>query len=416
MENYMNNMGVLAKKASRKLLQMDTITKNKILNEMATALLENMDFIQKENKKDLTLGKEKGLTSAFIDRLTLTEDRIIGMAKGIRTIINLNDPIGETLNGFRHENGMEISQIRVPLGVIGMIFESRPNVTVDAAVLSLKSGNAIILRGGSDALHSNMALAKVIIGAGVKVGLPVGAIQLVENTDRNCVTELITMNKFVDVIIPRGGKGLKQAILKGASVPVIETGAGLCHTYVDSKANIEMATDIIVNAKTSRPGVCNAMETLLIHNDTVSKLLPKLGEKLEKLGVEVRADERAIKYLNNATPTTTEDWNTEYLDLILSIKTVDSIDEAIDHIDTYSTKHSEAIITEDYENSQIFLKSVDSASVYINASTRFTDGSVFGFGGEIGISTQKLHARGPMGIKELTSVKYIIRGNGQIRV
>ncbi len=415
MENYMNNMGTLAKKASRELLQIDTTTKNKILEEMATALLDNIDFIQKENKKDLLKGKEKGLTSAFIDRLTLTEDRIIGMAKGIQTIINLKDPIGEILSGFRHENGMEISQIRVPLGVIGMIFESRPNVTVDAAVLSLKSGNAIILRGGSDALHSNMALAKVIIEAGRKVGLPVGAIQLVENTDRNCVTQLITMNKFVDVIIPRGGKGLKQAILNNASVPVIETGAGLCHTYVDNKANIDMALDIIVNAKTSRPGVCNAMETLLIHKDTVSILLPRLGDLLDSLGVEVRGDKRAIKYLNNATPTTDEDWNTEYLDLILSIKTVDSIEDAITHIDTYSTKHSEAIITEDYENSQKFLKSVDSAAVYINASTRFTDGSVFGFGGEIGISTQKLHARGPMGIKELTSVKYIIRGNGQIR-
>ncbi|MGB6127702.1 MAG: glutamate-5-semialdehyde dehydrogenase [Psychrilyobacter sp.] len=415
MKNYMNNMGILAKKASRKLLKMDTTTKNNILEEMAKELLNNVEFIKIENEKDLIKGKKNGLTPAFIDRLTLTEERIHGMAQGIRTLIALDDPIGETLSGFRHENGMEISQIRVPLGVIGMIFESRPNVTVDAAVLSLKSGNAIILRGGSDALCSNMALAKVITEAGKKLGLPNGAIQLIENIDRNCVTELITMNDFIDVIIPRGGKGLKKAILANASVPVIETGAGLCHTYVDSNADLKMAIDIIINAKTSRPGVCNAMETLLVHNHSLSKLLPSLGEKLVDLGVEIRADERSIKYLPNAIPTTDSDWNTEYLDLILSIKTVDSIDEAIKHIDTHSTKHSEAIISENYKNTQKFLREVDSAAVYVNASTRFTDGGAFGFGGEIGISTQKLHARGPMGIKELTSVKYIIRGDGQIR-
>jgi glutamate-5-semialdehyde dehydrogenase len=415
MKEYMNNMGVSAKKASRKLLQMDTTTKNNILEEMAKELLNNMEFIKSENKKDLIKAKENGLTPAFIDRLTLTEERIHGMAQGIRTIIGLDDPIGETLSGFRHENGMEISQIRVPLGVIGMIFESRPNVTVDAAVLSLKSGNSIILRGGSDALCSNIALAKVITQAGKKLGLPHGAIQLIESIDRDCVHELITMNNFIDVIIPRGGKGLKQAILAKASVPVIETGAGLCHTYVDHSADLKMAIDVIINAKTSRPGVCNAMETLLVHNDSISKLLPSLGEKLGELGVEIRADERSIKYLANAIPASDSDWNTEYLDLILSIKTVDSIDEAIKHIDIYSTKHSEAIISETYRNTQKFLREVDSAAVYINASTRFTDGGAFGFGGEIGISTQKLHARGPMGIKELTSVKYIIRGDGQVR-
>ena len=415
MKEYMNSMGISAKKASRELLQMDTTTKNNILEEMAKELLNNIEFIKSENKKDLIKAKENGLTPAFIDRLTLTEERIHGMAQGIRTIIGLDDPIGETLSGFRHENGMEISQIRVPLGVIGMIFESRPNVTVDAAVLSLKSGNSIILRGGSDALCSNIALAKVITQAGLKLGLPEGAIQLIESIDRDCVHELITMNNFIDVIIPRGGKGLKQAILAKASVPVIETGAGLCHTYVDHSADLKMAIDIIINAKTSRPGVCNAMETLLVHNDSISKLLPSLGEKLGELGVEIRADERSIKYLANAVPASDSDWNTEYLDLILSIKTVDSIDEAIKHIDTYSTKHSEAIISETYRNTQKFLREVDSAAVYINASTRFTDGGAFGFGGEIGISTQKLHARGPMGIKELTSVKYIIRGDGQIR-
>ena len=415
MKTYMNNMGMLAKKASRKLLQMDTITKNNILEEMAKELINNIEFIKTENEKDLIKGREKGLTSAFIDRLTLTEERIYGMAEGIRTLISLDDPIGEILSGFRHENGMEISQIRVPLGVIGMIFESRPNVTVDAAVLSLKSGNSIILRGGSDAIYSNMALAKIITEAGKKLGLPDGAIQLIENTDRSCVNELITMNNFVDVIIPRGGKGLKQTILSGASVPVIETGAGLCHTYVDSCADLKMAINIIINAKVSRPGVCNSMETLIVHNDSISKLLPSLGEKLGNLGVEIRADERSIKYLANALPATESDWDTEYLDLILSIKTVDSIDEAIKHIDTYSTKHSESIISENYKNTQKFLREVDSAAVYINASTRFTDGGAFGFGGEIGISTQKLHARGPMGIKELTSVKYIIRGEGQIR-
>jgi glutamate-5-semialdehyde dehydrogenase len=415
MKEYMNNMGILAKTASRKLLQMDTTTKNNILEEMAKELLNNMEFIKKENEKDLVKGREKKLTPAFIDRLTLTEERIKGMAQGIRTIIGLDDPIGETLSGFRHENGMEISRIRVPLGVIGMIFESRPNVTVDAAVLGLKSGNSIILRGGSDAFCSNMALAKIITEAGKKLGLPNGAIQLIENTDRNCVNQLITMNNFIDVIIPRGGKGLKQAILAKATVPVIETGVGLCHIYVDQCADLKMALDIIVNAKTSRPGVCNAMETLLVHSNSISTLLPSLGEKLGNLGVEIRADERSIKYLANAISTTDSDWSTEYLDLILSIKTVDSIDEAIEHIDIYSTKHSETIISENYKNTQRFLREVDSAAVYVNVSTRFTDGSVFGFGGEIGISTQKLHARGPMGIKELTSIKYIIRGNGQIR-
>lgn len=415
MKKYMNNMGVLAKKASRKLLQMDTNSKNNILEEMAKEILNNIEFIKKENEKDLQKGREKKLTPAFIDRLTLTDERIKNMVQGIRTVINLDDPIGETLSGFRHKNGMEISQIRVPLGVIGMIFESRPNVTVDAAVLSLKSGNSIILRGGSDAIFSNMALAKIITKAGKKRGLPDGAIQLIENTDRSCVNELITMNNFIDVIIPRGGKSLKEAILSKATVPVIETGAGLCHTYVDQYADLNIAIDIIINAKTSRPGVCNAMETLLVHSSSISNLLPSLGEKLGALGVELRADERSIKYLANATPATNNDWSTEYLDLILSIKTVDSIDEAIEHIDSYSTKHSEAIISENYRNTQKFLREIDSAAVYVNASTRFTDGGAFGFGGEIGISTQKLHARGPMGIKELTSVKYIIRGNGQIR-
>jgi glutamate-5-semialdehyde dehydrogenase len=415
MKEYIENIGKLSKKASNELAKLDTITKNKILLEMSNALIQNTDLILEENKKDLEAAKKNNLSNALIDRLTLNKERILGISQGIRTIINLKDPIGEILSGFRHENGMEISQVRVPLGVIGMIFESRPNVSVDASALSLKSGNAIILRGGSDAINSNKILVDIITKAGEKFGLPKGSIQLIENTDRKCVTHLITLNKYVDVIIPRGGKGLKKAIISNASVPVIETGAGLCHTYIDLKYNLEKATDIVINAKTSRPGVCNAMETLLVHQEILDEFLPQLGKKLHNLGVEVRADEKALKYLEKASLATEEDWDTEYLDLILSIKTVNGVEEAISHINTHSTKHSEAIISEDYHNTQKFLREVDSAAVYVNASTRFTDGGVFGFGGEIGISTQKLHARGPMGIKELTSVKYIIRGNGQIR-
>ncbi len=413
--SYILDMGTKAKKASRELVKIGTKKKNEILNKMADAILEKREYIKSENQKDLAAGKERGLSSAFIDRLTLTDARINGMADGVRTVASLPDPIGEVLEGFTHPNGMEISKIRTPLGVIAMIYESRPNVTVDAAALCFKASNSIILRGGSDAINSNMALAKVILDAGKKVGLPEGAIQLVEKTDRKYVNELITLNSHVDVIIPRGGLGLKKAIIENASVPVIETGAGLCHTYIDSVSNTDMAVNIIINAKTQRPGVCNAMETLLVHKDKAPELLPQLEKRLKEKNVEIRGDECSLEFIKNATLATDKDWETEYLDLCLSIRVVNSIDEAIDHINKYSTMHSEAIVTELYENSERFLKEVDASAVYVNASTRFTDGGEFGFGGEIGISTQKLHARGPMGLKELTTFKYTIRGNGQIR-
>ncbi len=413
--SYILDMGIKAKKASRELVKIGTKKKNEILNKMADAILEKREYIKSENQKDLVAGKERGLSSAFIDRLTLTDARIDGMAEGVRTVASLPDPVGEVLEGFTHPNGMEISKVRTPLGVIAMIYESRPNVTVDAAALCFKASNSIILRGGSDAINSNMALAKVILDAGKEMGLPEGAIQLVEKIDRKYVNELITLNSHVDVIIPRGGLGLKKAIIENASVPVIETGAGLCHTYIDSVSNTDMAVDIIINAKTQRPGVCNAMETLLVHKDKAPELLPQLEKRLKEKNVEIRGDECSLEFIKNATLATDKDWETEYLDLCLSIRVVNSIDEAIDHINNYSTMHSEAIVTDLYENSERFLKEVDASAVYVNASTRFTDGGEFGFGGEIGISTQKLHARGPMGLKELTTFKYIIRGNGQIR-
>lgn len=413
--SYILDMGIKAKKASRELVKIGTKKKNEILNKMADAILEKKEYIKSENQKDLVAGKERGLSSAFIDRLTLTDARIDGMAEGVRTVASLPDPVGEVLDGFTHPNGMEISKVRTPLGVIAMIYESRPNVTVDAAALCFKASNSIILRGGSDAINSNMALAKVILDAGKEMGLPEGAIQLVEKIDRKYVNELITLNSHVDVIIPRGGLGLKKAIIENASVPVIETGAGLCHTYIDSVSNTDMAVDIIINAKTQRPGVCNAMETLLVHKDKAPELLPQLEKRLKEKNVEIRGDECSLEFIKNATLATDKDWETEYLDLCLSIRVVNSIDEAIDHINNYSTMHSEAIVTDLYENSERFLKEVDASAVYVNASTRFTDGGEFGFGGEIGISTQKLHARGPMGLKELTTFKYIIRGNGQIR-
>lgn len=413
--SYILDMGIKAKKASRDLVKIGTKKKNEILNKMADAILEKKEYIKSENQKDLVAGKERGLSSAFIDRLTLTDARIDGMAEGVRTVASLPDPVGEVLEGFTHPNGMEISKVRTPLGVIAMIYESRPNVTVDAAALCFKASNSIILRGGSDAINSNMALAKVILDAGKEMGLPEGAIQLVEKIDRKYVNELITLNSHVDVIIPRGGLGLKKAIIENASVPVIETGAGLCHTYIDSVSNTDMAVDIIINAKTQRPGVCNAMETLLVHKDKAPELLPQLEKRLKEKNVEIRGDECSLEFIKNATLATDKDWETEYLDLCLSIRVVNSIDEAIDHINNYSTMHSEAIVTDLYENSERFLKEVDASAVYVNASTRFTDGGEFGFGGEIGISTQKLHARGPMGLKELTTFKYIIRGNGQIR-
>ena len=419
MNEYILELGKKAKEASKKLAIIDTNTKNAVLTAVAKALIEKKDLIKAENKKDLEYGKEKGINSALLDRLELTDSRIDGMAKSLIEIANFKDPVGEILEGWKHPDGMQILKQRVPLGVIGMIFESRPNVTIDSAGLALKSSNAIILRGGSDAINSNKVLKNIFMEEGKKQGLPDGAVQLIENTDREIVKDFIRLNKYIDVIIPRGGKGLKNFIIGNATVPVIETGAGLCHIFVDESADIKKAIPIIENAKTQRCSTCNTIETLLVHENAAEELLPELSRVLAGDKVELRADEKAFEIIKKSgtevKKSTKEDWETEYLELILSIKTVKDIEEAITHIDKYSTQHSEAILTENLENAEKFINEVDSAAVYINASTRFTDGGEFGYGGEIGISTQKLHSRGPMGIRELTTIKYIIRGNGQIR-
>ena len=419
MNDYILELGKKAKEASKKLAIIDTNTKNAVLTAVAKALIEKRELIKAENKKDLEYGKEKGISSALLDRLELTDSRIDGMAKSLIEIANFKDPVGEILEGWKHPDGMQILKQRVPLGVIGMIFESRPNVTIDSAGLALKSSNAIILRGGSDAINSNKVLKNIFMEEGKKQGLPDGAVQLIENTDREIVKDFIRLNKYIDVIIPRGGKGLKNFIIGNATVPVIETGAGLCHIFVDESADIKKAIPIIENAKTQRCSTCNTIETLLVHENAAEELLPELSRVLAGDKVELRADEKAFEIIKKSgtevKKATEEDWETEYLELILSIKTVKDIEEAITHIDKYSTQHSEAILTENLENAEKFINEVDSAAVYINASTRFTDGGEFGYGGEIGISTQKLHSRGPMGIRELTTIKYIIRGNGQIR-
>ncbi len=409
-------MGKNAKQAAKDLAKVNTELKNNVLHQLEKSLLDNVEYILQQNQKDLDNAKKNNLSKAFVDRLTLTPARIESMAQGVRQIADFADPIGKIEKGFKHTKGMTISQVRVPLGVIAMIFESRPNVTIDAGALVLKSGNAILLRGGSDALYTNIALKNIFQEVCEKHGLSKNIVQLVEDVARERVTELVTLDKYIDVIIPRGGKSLKKAIQQQATIPMIETGAGICHTYIDEFADLDKAIKIVINAKTQRPGVCNALETLLVHKNIAEKFLPKLEIELAKYNVELRADNESLKYLGNAILATPEDWDTEYLDLVLSIKTVANINEAIEHINTHGSMHSECIITENYTNTEIFLNEVDAAAVYANASTRFTDGSEFGFGGEIGISTQKLHARGPMGINELTTLKYIIRGNGQVRL
>jgi gamma-glutamyl phosphate reductase len=407
--------GAIAKKAARRLAYISTNTKNNALIAMSEALLKNKDFILAENEKDIINGKNNGMSESLIDRLALNEKRIEDMAQGLKNVALLPDPVGEVTKMWKNEDNLQIGRIRVPLGVIGIIYESRPNVTVDAAALCIKSGNATILKGGKEAINSNIAIANTIIKAAVETGLPEGSIQLVETTDREAVNIMMKLNEYIDVLIPRGGVGLIQTVVKNSTVPVIETGIGNCHVYVDEDADLEMAEKIVINAKTQRTGVCNAMETLLVHKDTAPRFLPRVGESLKSSGVEIRGCEETQKYIKDITDATEKDWETEYLDLILAVKVVDSIDEAIDHIYKYGTKHSEAIITNNYKNSQRFLNEVDAAAVYVNASTRFTDGSEFGFGAEIGISTQKLHARGPMGLEQLTSIKYIIYGEGQTR-
>ena len=408
-------MGVLAKQAARSLANCSTTEKNKALLSMAAALETEQERILAANARDIAQGEAKGLSTALLDRLRLTPERIRGMADGLRQVAALPDPVGECLGGMRRPNGLDIQKIRVPFGVIAMIYEARPNVTVDAAGLCLKTGNAVILRGGSEAIESNKILADILIGAASEAGLPAGTIALVETTDREAVNILLKLNRYIDVIIPRGGAGLIRTVVENSTVPVIETGIGICHTYVDESADLSMAADIAFNAKVSRPGVCNSMETLLVHRSVADHLLPDLLERFVKASVEIRGCTETARYHAAVKPATEQDWATEYLDFILSIKVVGSLEEALEHIDRFSTKHSEAIVTRDYANARRFQQEVDAAAVYVNASTRFTDGFEFGFGAEIGISTQKLHARGPMGLVELTSIKYLISGSGQIR-
>ena len=415
LQSELEQMGRQAKAAARQLAVLSTIDKNKALQNMADALEEGQDKILSANDIDIVAGKAKGLSPALIDRLKLTPERVRAMADGLRQVAALPDPIGESLSGMRRPNGLDIQKIRVPLGVVAMIYEARPNVTVDAAGLCLKTGNAVILRGGSEAIASNKALAKILIESAQAVGIPEGSIALVETTDREAVSILLKLKRFVDVIIPRGGAGLIRTVVENSTVPVIETGIGICHTFVDESADLQMAADIAFNAKVSRPGTCNSMETLLVHRAVAGHLLPSLLERFAAAGVELRGCPETASYHPEVKPATEEDWATEYLDFILSVKVVGSLDEAMQHIDRYSTKHSEAIVTRDYGNARLFQQQVDAAAVYVNASTRFTDGFEFGFGAEIGISTQKLHARGPMGLAELTSAKYVIMGNGQIR-
>lgn len=403
-----------AKSASLKIGNLSCEKKNEALKEIANALIENTDKILAENEIDLKNAKENNIKTSMIDRLRLTKERIKGIAEGVLQVALLNDPIGEVLGMTKRPNGLTIGKKRVPIGVIGIIFEARPNVTVDAACLTLKTGNAVILRGGKEAIRSNIILTDIMRSALLKVGIPEDAINLIHDTDRETAREMMKLNGYIDVLIPRGGAGLIKSVVENATVPVIETGAGNCHIYVDSDADIDMACSILINAKVQRPSVCNACESLLIHKDIATAFIPKAFKALDENGVEIRGCERT-KAIYDIKPATDEDYYTEYNDLIISAKIVDNIDEAINHINTHNTKHSESIITKSYDNAQKFLNEIDAAAVYVNASTRFTDGFEFGFGAEIGISTQKLHARGPMGLNELTSTKYIIYGNGQIR-
>ncbi|MBR2139519.1 MAG: glutamate-5-semialdehyde dehydrogenase [Phascolarctobacterium sp.] len=404
-----------AKKAAGKLAITSTAIKNKAMLAMAQALLDKQEEILAANAIDMENAAAKGMKASMLDRLKLTPERIAGMAEGLEQVAALPDPIGNIVGGSRLANGLTVTKVRVPLGVIGIIYEARPNVTADAVGLCLKSGNAVILKGGSEAMQSNFTIAKVLSDAAEAVGIPEGSVQFVDTSDRQAVTDLIHMNGLVDVVIPRGGAGLIKTVVMNATVPVIETGAGVCHTFIDASANVEMAMKICYNAKVQRPSVCNAMETLLVHRDAAEKFMPPMLAKYFEAGVEIRGDERVQAFSDKVVPVTEEDWSTEYGDLRLSVKIVDSLEEAMEHIAKYTTYHSECIVTEDYENARTFQLGVDAAAVYVNASTRFTDGFEFGFGAEIGISTQKLHARGPMALPELTSTKYLINGNGQVR-
>ena len=415
MESYMEMLAGLANKASIDAAKLGTEAKNRGLLAVADELLAQQEAILEENKKDVEAAQAKGTKQSLIDRLALSEKRIADMAEGLRQIAALDDPIGEVLYMKTRPNGLRIGQKRVPLGVVGIIYESRPNVTADAFGLCFKTGNASILRGGSDAIHSNQAIVRAVKAGLRKEKLSQDLILLVEDTSRGVVNEMMKMHGWIDVLIPRGGAGLIANVVQNSTVPVIETGTGNCHIYVDASADLTMAADIVENAKTQRMGVCNACESLVIHSAAAPDVLPRIVSKLKAHDVEIRGDERACAISPEVVPASEEDWGTEYLDAIISVKIVDSIDEAIAHINKYNTGHSESIITKDYSNALKFQDEIDAAAVYVNASTRFTDGFEFGFGAEIGISTQKLHARGPMGLEALTTTKYIIFGNGQIR-
>lgn len=413
---YIDTLGQQAKVAGRQIAKLSTAAKNDLLNQVAKALVAESDYIITENAKDMANAKENGISEIMQDRLLLTEDRIAGIAEGVRQVADLQDPIGQVVRGYTNLDGLKIVQKRVPMGVIAMIFESRPNVSIDAFSLAFKTNNAIILRGGRDAINSNKALVTVARKALENAGITADAVQLVEDTSHEVAEELMAATKYVDLLIPRGGARLIQTVKEKAKVPVIETGVGNCHIYVDKYANLDMATQIVINAKTQRPSVCNAAESLVVHADIAEAFLPNLEKAISKVqAVEFRADERALKLMEKAVPASPEDFATEFLDYIMSVKVVDTLDEAIDWINTYTTSHSEAIVTQDISRAEQFQDDVDAAAVYVNASTRFTDGFVFGLGAEIGISTQKMHARGPMGLEALTSTKFYINGQGQIR-
>ena len=413
---YVDTLGQQAKVASRQIAKLSTAAKNDLLNQVAKALVAESDYIITENAKDMANASENGISKIMQDRLLLTEDRIAGIAEGVRQVADLQDPIGQVVRGYTNLDGLKIVQKRVPMGVIAMIFESRPNVSIDAFSLAFKTNNAIILRGGRDAINSNKALVTVARKALKNAGITADAVQFVEDTSHEVAEELMVATKYVDLLIPRGGARLIQTVKEKAKVPVIETGVGNCHIYVDKYANLDMATQIVINAKTQRPSVCNAAESLVVHADIAEDFLPNLEKAISKVqAVEFRADEKALKLMEKSVPASPEDFATEFLDYIMSVKVVDSLDEAIKWINTYTTSHSEAIVTQDISRAEQFQDDVDAAAVYVNASTRFTDGFVFGLGAEIGISTQKMHARGPMGLEALTSTKFYINGQGQIR-
>ena len=413
---YIDTLGQQAKVAGRQIAKLSTAAKNDLLNQVAKALVAESAYIITENAKDMANAKENGISEIMQDRLLLTEDRIAGIAEGVRQVADLQDPIGQVVRGYTNLDGLKIVQKRVPMGVIAMIFESRPNVSIDAFSLAFKTNNAIILRGGRDAINSNKALVTVARKALENAGITANAVQLVEDTSHEVAEELMAATKYVDLLIPRGGARLIQTVKEKAKVPVIETGVGNCHIYVDKYADLDMATQIVINAKTQRPSVCNAAESLVVHADIAEDFLPHLEKAISKVqAVEFRADETALKLMEKSVSASPEDFATEFLDYIMSVKVVDSLDEAIDWINTYTTSHSEAIVTQDISRAEQFQDDVDAAAVYVNASTRFTDGFVFGLGAEIGISTQKMHARGPMGLEALTSTKFYINGQGQIR-